>query len=79
MIPGTIGSANSLVEESHSEILLEHPHYTRPVEYRNIKVPEVLRSGNHAAISRWRQTQREIRTKERRPELYKQWILKQKS
>ena len=74
LLPGTIGSSESLVEESHSDLLLEHPHYTRPASFRNLEVPIVLRSGNHSKIKKWRQTQRELRTKERRPELYEQWI-----
>ena len=74
LLPGTIGSSESLVEESHSDLLLEHPHYTRPASFRNLVVPIVLRSGNHSEIKKWRQTQRELRTKERRPELYEQWI-----
>ncbi len=76
LIPGTVGSAQSLIDESHSDFLLEHPHYTRPVEFRDLVVPEVLRSGNHSAIASWRQAQRELRTKERRPELYEKWALK---
>ncbi len=74
LLRGTIGSSESLVEESHSDLLLEYPHYTRPASFRNLDVPMVLRSGNHSEIKKWRQTQRELRTKERRPELYKQWI-----
>ena len=74
LLPGTIGSSESLVEESHSDLLLEHPHYTRPASFANLEVPIVLRSGNHSEIKKWRQTQRELRTKERRPELYEQWI-----
>ncbi len=77
LLPGTIGSAESLVEESHSDLLLEHPHYTRPAKFRDLEVPEVLRKGNHAEISYWRQEQREFRTKSRRPELYERWIQKE--
>ncbi len=73
LLPGTIGSSNSLIEESHSDFLLEYPHYTRPAMFRGIEVPEVLRSVNHKAIAKWRQEQRELRTKNRRPELYKLW------
>ncbi len=79
LLPGTIGRAESLIEESHSDLLLEHPHYTRPPEFRNLKVPKVLRSGDHAAIAKWRQQQRELRTKERRPELYERWAQKKVS
>ena len=73
LLPGTVGTAASLVEESHSDLLLEHPHYTRPAEFRGMTVPEVLRSGDHAAIEAWRQAQREQRTQERRPDLHQRW------
>ena len=73
LLPGTVGTAASLVEESHSDLLLEHPHYTRPAEFRGMTVPEVLRSGDHAAIEAWRQAQREQRTRERRPDLHQRW------
>ena len=73
LLPGTVGTAASLVEESHSDLLLEHPHYTRPAEVRGMTVPEVLRSGDHAAIEAWRQAQREERTQARRPDLHQRW------
>ena len=73
LLPGTVGTAASLVDESHSDLLLEHPHYTRPADFRGMAVPDVLRSGDHAAIDRWRQAQRELRTAERRPDLYALW------
>lgn len=73
LLPGTVGTAASLVEESHSDLLLEHPHYTRPAEFRGMAVPQVLRSGDHGAIDGWRQGQREQRTAERRPDLYARW------
>lgn len=73
LLPGTVGAAASLVEESHSAGLLEHPHYTRPAEFRGMEVPAVLRSGDHGAIAAWRQQQREQRTRERRPDLYALW------
>ena len=73
LLPGTLGSVESLKEESHNDVLLEHPQYTRPSEFRGLKVPEVLLSGNHQLIKDWRQNQREIRTKDRRPDLYKLW------
>ncbi len=62
-------SPESLVDESFSEGLLEYPHYTRPVEYRGISVPEVLRSGNHAEIDKWRREQSVLLTKKNRPDL----------
>ena len=78
-LPGTLGKAESLIEESHSSLLLEHPHYTRPPDFRGLSVPEVLRSGDHAAISSWRKKQQEIRTKTRRPDLYELWVKQQNS
>jgi tRNA (guanine37-N1)-methyltransferase len=73
LLPGTVGSAASLVDESHSALLLEHPHYTRPPDFRGETVPEVLRSGNHAAIAEWRFEQQRLRTMQRRPDLYERW------
>ena len=73
LLPGTVGTAASLVDESHSDLLLEHPHYTRPADFRGMSVPDVLRSGDHAAIARWRQQQREQRTSDRRPDLLDRW------
>ena len=64
-------SPESLVQESFSENLLEYPQYTRPVEYRGITVPEVLRSGNHAEIDKWRRAQAEAVTRKMRPDLLK--------
>ena len=71
--PGTVGTADSLVEESHSAGLLEHPHYTRPASFREMEVPAVLRSGDHGAIARWRTEQQQERTQQRRPDLWAQW------
>ena len=68
-LPGTLGSADSLLEESHSGGLLEYPQYTRPAEFRGWQVPDILLSGNHGEIARWRRKQRIIRTARRRPEL----------
>ena len=62
-------STSSLVQESFSENALEYPQYTRPVEYRGLSVPEVLRSGNHAEIDKWRRQQSEKLTREKRPDL----------
>jgi tRNA (guanine37-N1)-methyltransferase len=69
LIPGVIGNAESLVEESHSEGLLEYPSYTKPAQWRGLEVPEVLRSGNHAEIAKWRKEQSLERTKQVRPDL----------
>ena len=72
--PGTVGTADSLVEESHSAGLLEHPHYTRPANFREMEVPAVLRSGDHGAIASWRAEQQKERTEQRRPDLWAQWL-----
>ena len=69
LIPGVIGNAESLVEESHSAGLLEYPSYTKPAIWRGLEVPEVLLSGNHAAIAQWRLDQQRERTREVRPDL----------
>ena len=72
LIPGVLGSDASLDEESHQGGLLEYPHYTRPADFRGWRVPDILLSGDHAAIARWRQMQRQQRTAERRPDLLQQ-------
>ena len=71
LLPGVLGDDESSRDESFSADLLEYPHYTRPAEFRGMKVPEVLLSGNHAEIARWRAEQARQRTKERRPDLLK--------
>lgn len=73
LLPGVLGNAESAVAESFSEGLLEHPHYTRPAEWEGRAIPEVLLSGNHAAIDRWRQDQAEAITRARRPDLWAAW------
>lgn len=70
LIPGVLGAEESPETESFSEALLEYPHYTRPPEFRGWKVPEVLLSGNHPAIARWRREQSLLRTLERRRDLF---------
>ncbi len=77
LLPGTLGSSESLKEESHNDFLLEHPQYTRPSNFRGLKVPNVLLNGNHKLIKEWRQKQREVRTRSRRPDLYELWKLNQ--
>lgn len=77
LLPGTVGKVESLKAESFEAELLDYPQYTRPPEFRGWKVPDVLRSGNHAAIAQWRQEQQIQRTKERRPDLYQRWLAKQ--
>lgn len=69
LIPGVIGNAESLLEESHSDGLLEYPSYTKPATWRGLNVPEVLLSGNHALIAKWRREQQVERTKNVRPDL----------
>jgi len=73
LIPGALGDDESAVDESFSTGLLEYPHYTRPAEFRGWPVPEVLLSGNHADIARWRRLQAMRRTAERRPDLWEGW------
>jgi tRNA (guanine37-N1)-methyltransferase len=70
LVPGVLGNEESAEEESFEAGLLEYPHYTRPEEFRDASVPEVLRSGNHALIRRWRRTEALLRTRERRPDLF---------
>ncbi len=72
LLPGVLGDDESSVEESFSEGLLEYPHYTRPVEYRGWRVPDVLLSGHHAEIAGWRRKKSLERTLDRRPELLEQ-------
>ncbi|HEX2324659.1 MAG TPA: tRNA (guanosine(37)-N1)-methyltransferase TrmD [Chloroflexota bacterium] len=69
LLPGALGSPLSAVDESHSAGLLEYPQYTRPAEFRGWRVPDVLLSGHHAEIARWRREQALRRTRERRPDL----------
>jgi tRNA (guanine37-N1)-methyltransferase len=69
LLPGVLGDDSSSQEESFSNDLLEYPHYTRPADYRGWKVPEVLTSGNHAEIGKWREEQARLRTVNRRPDL----------
>ena len=69
LIPGVIGNADSLAEESHNDGLLEYPSYTKPANWRGLDVPQVLLSGNHALIAKWRKEQQVERTKKVRPDL----------
>jgi tRNA (guanine37-N1)-methyltransferase len=78
LIPGVLGGEESTLEESHSSDLLEYPHYTRPPEFRGWRVPDVLLSGNHAEIARWRRKESLRRTKERRPDLFEKLDLSSK-
>jgi tRNA (guanine37-N1)-methyltransferase len=69
LLPGALGDAEAPMKDSHSDGLLEYPHYTRPADFRGWEVPEILRSGNHALVDRWRREQSLLRTWQRRPEL----------
>lgn len=76
LIPGVIGDEASLEEESFSKGLLEYAHYTRPRVWQTRAVPEVLLSGHHENIAKWRREQAEVITRERRPDLWNQYINK---
>ncbi len=69
LLPGIMGNAESGASESFEDGLLEHPHYTRPAEFEGMAIPEILVSGDHARIARWRREQAEKLTRERRPDL----------
>ena len=70
LLPGALGDDQSALDESFSQGLLEYPHYTRPAEYRGLKVPPVLLSGNHAEIEKWRREQAILRTQAQRADLW---------
>src|SRR6266567_5347253 len=69
LLPGALGDDESASDESFSQGLLEYPHYTRPAEFRGMKVPDILLSGHHAEIEKWRREQARMRTAQRRPDL----------
>ncbi|MDD3837295.1 MAG: tRNA (guanosine(37)-N1)-methyltransferase TrmD [Phenylobacterium sp.] len=79
LVPGVLGQAQSLSEESFEDGLLEHPQYTRPRTFEGLDIPEVLLSGHHADIAKWRKTQREITTRERRPDLWERHLANQQA
>lgn len=70
LLPGVVGNPVSLEHESHADLLLEHPQYTRPAEFRGQKVPEILLSGDHGAVDKWRRRESLLRTRARRPDLW---------
>lgn len=72
LLPGALGSQTSAVNESFSEAMLDYPHYTRPPDFRGMTVPEVLLSGNHAEIERWRKAAAVAKTRRTRPDLLKE-------
>ncbi|WP_249305877.1 tRNA (guanosine(37)-N1)-methyltransferase TrmD [Lederbergia citrea] len=78
LIPGVLGNEASPILDSFSSGLLEHPHYTRPADFRGMKVPDVLLSGNHSKIDEWRQQESLKRTKNRRPDLLDKHPLSEK-
>ncbi|WP_088013106.1 tRNA (guanosine(37)-N1)-methyltransferase TrmD [Gottfriedia acidiceleris] len=78
LLPGVLGNTTSKIEDSFSTGLLEHPHYTRPAEFRGHKVPDVLLSGNHALIEEWRTKQSFKRTITRRPDLLENYSFSKK-
>jgi tRNA (guanine37-N1)-methyltransferase len=73
LLPGTVGKEESLKAESFETDLLDYPQYTRPAVFRDWAVPEVLRSGNHQEIEKWRREQQIQRTRDRRPDLWQKW------
>jgi tRNA (guanine37-N1)-methyltransferase len=77
LLPGVLGAEDGAGDETFTDGLIEHPQYTRPREYRGSSVPDVLLSGNHAAIAAWRREQRMKRTRERRPDLWSTFETKQ--
>lgn len=72
LLPGTVGNPESLIHESYRDGLLEEPHFTRPAQYKGWEVPEVLLSGDHGRVAEWRAQQRADRTRERRPDLWRE-------
>jgi tRNA (guanine37-N1)-methyltransferase len=72
LLPGALGSETSALNESFSEDMLDYPHYTRPPDFRGMRVPEVLLSGNHAEIERWRKAAAVAKTRRTRPDLLKE-------
>ena len=77
LLPGVLGNADSLLDESHAHGLLEAPLYTKPADWRGQEVPEILRSGDHSKIERWRRDRALLRTAERRPDLLAALIRRQ--
>jgi len=79
LLPGVLGQAESLSEESFEDGLLEHPQYTRPRTFEGLEIPEVLLSGHHGQVARWRRVEREAATRERRPDLWAAHLAKQQA
>jgi tRNA (guanine37-N1)-methyltransferase len=79
LVPGVLGQAESLSEESFEDGLLEHPQYTRPRTFEGLDIPEVLLSGDHKKVAQWRKTMREETTRERRPDLWEAHLANQQA
>ena len=79
LVPGVLGEAQSLAEESFEDGLLEHPQFTRPRDFEGRDIPEVLLSGHHKKVAEWRRAQRELTTRERRPDLWAAYLAKQQA
>jgi len=79
LLPGALGAETGAADETFADGLIEYPQYTRPRDFRGMSVPDVLLSGNHAAIAKWRQEQRESRTKDRRPDLWQKYLKRRES
>ena len=79
MVPGVLSDAACFEDESHWNGLLEYPQYSRPAQWHGLKVPEILRSGNHGAVDRWRRKQSILRTMHRRPDLFARLTLPHKT
>jgi len=78
LLPGALGAEDGAADETFTDGLIEHAQYTRPREFRGMPVPDVLLSGNHAAIAKWRLEQRKKRTEERRPDLWSEYLENEK-
>ncbi len=79
LVPGVLGEAESLAEESFEDGLLEHPQFTRPRDFEGREIPEVLLSGHHKKVAEWRRAERERTTRERRPDLWAAYLAKQQA
>jgi tRNA (guanine37-N1)-methyltransferase len=76
LLPDVLGNAESTKEESHSNGLLEHPQYTKPAEWKGRKIPDVLLSGHHGNVDKWRREMSEKLTQDRRPDLWEKHLAK---
>jgi tRNA (guanine37-N1)-methyltransferase len=74
LLPGALGAEDGAADETFADGLLEYPQYTRPREFRGMAVPEVLLSGDHKKIAQWRHQQRMLRTSQRRPDLWQEYL-----